>query len=309
MNHGWTYYDQIKAIDAGQQVLSYYSQKYRHSSQQEWQGRINSGQILLNGQHTTAATILKAKDKLAYYRQPWVEPEVTLKFDVLYEDQELLLINKPSGLPVLPGGRFLEHTVLGQLKIHYPQDTPVPIHRLGRGTSGLLLLGRSQLAKSHLTQQIRNSTLKQDKSQINKVYRVLVSGNSIPDYLSIIQPIGKIVHPILGYIYGATPEGKYARSDCQVIKRYHNCTLLEVKIFTGRPHQIRIHLATVGYPLLGDPLYVVGGTFAEIQPNQTQIPVPGDCGYFLHAYHLSFTHPQTSNLMSFKLPVPSDWQI
>lgn len=309
MNQGWTYYDQIEAIDAGQTILNYYCQKYHHSSPDEWQARINSGQISLNGKPTNTATILHAKDKLAYYRQPWVEPEVNLKFEVLYEDQELLLINKPSGLPVLPGGSFLEHTVLGQLKKHYPQDTPVPIHRLGRGTSGLLLLGRSQQAKSHLTQQIRNSTLKQDKSQINKVYRVLVSGNSIADVLSITQPIGKIYHPVLGYIYGATPQGKYARSDCQVIERYHHCTLLEVRIFTGRPHQIRIHLAAVGYPLLNDPLYIVGGTFAEIQPNQTQIPVPGDCGYFLHAYRLSFVHPRTLKPMNFTCAIPQGWEI
>ncbi len=308
MNQGWTYREQITAIDAGQTILNYYSQKYRHSSQQEWQARIVSGQILLNGKSATPTTILKIKDKLAYFRKPWVEPEVPLKFDVIYQDRDLLLINKPSGLPVLPGGGFLEHTLLSQLKKHYPQDTPVPIHRLGRGTSGLLLLARSQLAKSHLTQQIRNSTFQQGNSQISKVYRVLVSGNSIPEYLSITQPIGKIAHPILGYIYGATPEGKSAKSECQVIQRYPHCTLLEVKIYTGRPHQIRIHLAAVGYPLYGDPLYVVGGSFAAIPTEQTQIPVPGDCGYFLHAYRLSFIHPQTLKNMSFTCPVPQQWQ-
>lgn len=308
MNHGWTYREQITAIDAGKTILNYYSQKYRHSSQQEWQIRIVSGQIFLNGKSTTPTAILKTKDKLAYFRKPWVEPEVPLKFDVIYEDRDLLLINKPSGLPVLPGGGFLEHTLLTQLKQHYPQDTPVPIHRLGRGTSGLLLLARSQLAKSDLTQQIRDSTFQQESSQINKVYRVLVSGNSISDYLSITQPIGKIDHPILGYIYGATPEGKSAKSECRVIERYSHCTLLEVKIYTGRPHQIRIHLAAVGYPLLGDPLYVEGGSFAAIRTEQTQIPVPGDCGYFLHAYRLSFIHPQTLKNMSFTCPVPQEWQ-
>jgi 23S rRNA pseudouridine1911/1915/1917 synthase len=310
MNQGWTYHERVKPADAGQTVLAYYSKKYKHSSETQWQDRITSGLVLLDGQPVSTAAVLKTKDRLAYHRQPWNEPEVPLEFVVLYEDRDLLVINKPSGLPILPGGGFSEHTLLWQLKQGYGDNTPVPVHRLGRGTSGLLLLARSQLAKSDLARQMRDSTLKENKSQINKVYRVLVAGNcQMCDRLTIDCPIGKIPHPILGYIYGATPKGKSARSECQVIEHYRNCTLLEVKIFTGRPHQIRIHLAAVGYPLLGDPLYVTGGSFAEISPGSKQIPVPGDCGYFLHAYRLSFTHPQTLKQMNFECPTPQKWQV
>ena len=308
MNQGWIYRERVASIDAGQTILDYYSNKYRHSSKAQWQKRIAAGRVLLDGQPVSQTTIVRYRDRLAYHRQPWNEPEVPLNFEVLYEDRELLVINKPSGLPVLPGGGFLEHTLLWQLKKHYPNNPPVPIHRLGRGTSGLILLGRSPLAKSHLTQQLRNSTNRQDKSQIKKIYRVLVSGNSIADRLTITQKIGKIPHPILGYIYAATPEGKPARSECRAIARFRHCTLLEVEIFTGRPHQIRIHLATVGYPLLGDPLYIAGGGFAEATSDRQPIPVPGDCGYFLHAYRLSFIHPRTIQQMSFKCPTPEFWQ-
>ena len=308
MNQGWIYYDRINSADAGQTVLEYYSKKYRHSSQKQWQAKIDSGQILRDREPVTCKTILKTKDKLAYHRQPWIEPEVPLKFEILYEDRDLLVINKPSGLPVIPGGGFLENTLLWQLKKSYSQDTPVPIHRLGRGTSGLLLLGRSLWAKSHLSWQMRNSTTGQEDSHINKVYRVLVSG-LVKNNLTITQPIGKIPHPVLGYIYGATTKGKYAKSECQVVEHYNNCTLLEVKIFTGRPHQIRIHLAAAGYPLLGDPLYVAGGTFAKIAPNSEQIPVPGEGGYFLHAYRLSFIHPRSRSSISFECPTPQDWRL
>ena len=308
MNQGWIYRERVEANDAGKTVLEYYSQKYQHSSREEWQARIEGDRILLNGKPVAAETILQAKDRLVYDRQPWIEPDVPLEFEVIHEDRDLLAIDKPSGLPVLPGGGFLEHTLLWQLKKHYHHSTPVPIHRLGRGTSGLLLLARSPLAKSHLSRQMRDSTIGQEKLQISKVYRVLVSGNSIPDCLTITQPIGKISHPVLGYIYGATPGGKPARSECQAIARYPNCTLLEVKIFTGRPHQIRIHLAAAGYPLLGDPLYVAGGTFAEIEPERKSIPVPGDCGYFLHASSLSLIHPRSLLPIDFKCPTPQTWE-
>ena len=312
MNKGWVYRERVKAADAGKTVLDYYTQKYRHSSQSEWQARIESGRVLLDDSKTSAETILKTGAKLTYHRAPWIEPEVPLQFQILYEDRDLLVINKPAGLPVMPGGGFLEHTLLWQLKTDYPQDTPVPIHRLGRGTSGLLLLGRSPLAKSKLSQQMRNSTIGQNIPQITKVYRVLVRGNTIGDRLTIEQPIGKIPHPILGYIYGATPQGKYARSECRVVERYEDHTLLEVTILTGRPHQIRIHLAAAGYPLLGDPLYIVGGTFTPLDPvrlSKKSIPVPGDCGYFLHAYRLSFTHPRLSKQMDFKCSTPLEWQL
>ena len=314
-NQGWTYQEVVKAKDRGKTLLEYYTSHYRHSNRTEWQTRIESGLVLINDAPADGKTILQGGESLTYHRPPWIEPSVPLNFDVLYQDRDLLVINKPSGLPVIPGGGFLEHTLLWQLQQQYPQDTPVPIHRLGRGTSGLLLLGRSPLAKSHLSQQMRSSTLGQNTRQLSKVYRVLVRGNTISDRLTIEQPIGKIPHPRLGYIYGATASGKYALSQSKVIQRYSNHTLLEVTIFTGRPHQIRIHLAAVGYPLLGDPLYVTGGTFASLdsgsfrQLELTEIPVPGDCGYFLHAYRLSLIHPRSHQQLNFTCPVPSNWQI
>ena len=307
MNQGWIYRERVKAIDAGQTILDYYTKKYRHSSQSQWQARIESGFVLLDRATTSPKTILQTGASLEYHRQSWTEPQVPLKFEILYEDRDLLVIDKPAGLPVIAGGGFLKHTLLWQLKKYYPQDTPTPIHRLGRGTSGLLLLGRSQLAKSSLSAQMRYKTIGQNL-QLNKVYRVLVRGNIISDRLTIKQPIGKIPHPRLGYIYGASDRGKFAYSESKVIQRYDSHTLLEVTIFTGRPHQIRIHMASVGYPLLGDPLYITGGTFAPISKQQKTIPVPGDCGYFLHAYRLSFVHPQTCKQLVFQCPVPKNWE-
>ena len=295
MNDGWIYTDTINKSSAGQTVLEYYSLRYRHSTAAQWRERIESGQILLNGKITTADTLLESGQQLTYHRPPWKEPEVPLSWEIIYEDADLLIINKPSGLPVLPGGGFLQHTLLHQLQKLYPHHTPVPIHRLGRGTSGLMLLARSKVAKSSLSQQIRDR-------KITKVYIAKASGIIPQDKFSICDRIGKIPHPILGYIYGATPTGKYARSDCKVIQRNEDNTIVEVTILTGRPHQIRIHLAAAGYPLMGDPLYDLGGIPCRGEyhsPLQNKVITPGDCGYFLHAYYLGFKHPVSNKQVNF----------
>jgi 23S rRNA pseudouridine1911/1915/1917 synthase len=319
VNQGWIYREKIDRTGVGKTVLNYYTQKYHHSNESEWRSRIELGQVLVNDRLTTPETLLQLGQILTYHRSPWQETEVPLSFEILYEDADLLVIAKPSGLPVMPGGGFLENTLLWQLKKDYPQDTPVPIHRLGRGTSGLLLLARSQQAKSNLTKQMRDR-------KIHKVYRALASGIIICNRLTIDRAIGKIPHPVLGYIYAATPDGLFAHSECKVLKRYENSTLVEVNILTGRPHQIRIHLAAAGFPLVGDPLYDISGIpiikgnrehFDKLSASQgtenrvdfglgfnsEKLPVPGDCGYYLHAYHLSFSHPQTGDSMSiFCLP-------
>jgi 23S rRNA pseudouridine1911/1915/1917 synthase len=110
----------------------------------------------------------------------------------------------------------------------------------------------------------------------------------------------------LGYVYAVHPQGAFAQSDCQVRRRDAETSLLDVTILTGRPHQIRIHLAAAGHPLVGDPLYTIGGVpVIERSSASGQLPVPGDCGYYLHAMHLSFTHPNGQG-MTFICPPPTE---
>ncbi len=296
LNQGWTYQDQVNAATQGLTVLEFYTQRYPHSPPETWQDRIDQDQILLDGAPTTADTCLKQGQRLTYDRPPWQEPAVPLTIPIIYEDSDLLVVAKPSGLPVLPGGGFLEHTLLWQLQQHYPQRPPFPIHRLGRGTSGLMLLARSRRARSALSQQLC-------QGEIRKIYRTLVVGTSLPEQFCVRQPIGKIPYPQLGYLYAATQEGLAAQSTCRVLRRYLDTALVEVEIHTGRPHQIRIHLAAAGYPLVGDPLYGIGGVPLSKPAEETQSrPMPGHCGYHLHAHHLQFKHPTQGHFLSLLCP-------
>lgn len=283
-NGGWLYCDRITATSLQKfaktrlvSVLDYYTHLYRHSDRHTWRRRIESGQILANDQPIAPDTPLTPGQRLSYHRPPWQEPPVPLDIVTLYEDDVLLVVNKPSGLPVLPGGNFLQHTLLWQLRQRYP--TAAPIHRLGRGTSGLVLVAKTKAARADLSRQMR-------QRQLGKIYRTLIGPADLPDRFTITHPIGKIPYPQLGHIYSATPDGLDAQSNCSVLQRRSDATLLEVTILTGRPHQIRIHLAAMGYPLLGDPLYVAGG-----QPHPDGTAIPSDCGYWLHAQRLSLMHP------------------
>ena len=310
MNQGWIYTDRISPASAGLRVVDFYASRYRHSSPAQWQARIEAGQIQSQGSPVAADDRLQPGQVLAYHRPPWSEPPVPLDFQVLYEDEDLMAIAKPAGLPVLPGGNFLTHTLLHQLQRRYPDHPPTPVHRLGRGTSGLVLLARSPLARSVLSRQMRESTAQAHAPQaphpIRKIYRALVGPSHLPDTFTLTTPIGKVPHPVLGYVYGASPTGLSAYSEGNVLQRSAAATLVEVTIRTGRPHQIRIHLAAAGYPLLGDPLYTVGGVPLCVAPDAAgEMPVPGDIGYYLHAYRLSLPHPRTQKPLEFISPPPA----
>lgn len=304
LNGGWIYRDRVDAAAIGWTVLDYYSQRYPHSSRADWGDRILSEQVLLDGKPTRGDTPLSRGQCLTYHRPPWEEPEVPLDIQIVAEDPDLVVVAKPSGLPVLPGGGFLEHTLLWQLQQRYPQQPPLPVHRLGRGTSGLMLLARSPAARASLSQQLRDR-------QMEKIYWAIAQGVPTETAFTLTYPIGKLSYPRLGYLHAATADGAPAQSNCRILHRFEQTSIWEVSILTGRPHQIRIHLAAAGYPLWQDPLYGVGGgPQVSVDPAQTDqaIAVPGDCGYYLHAKQLTFVHPVSGETLQFNCPLPPAWR-
>ncbi len=154
------------------------------------------------------------------------------------------------------------------------------MHRLGRGTSGIVLFARTDQARRGIAKAWRSGA-------VVKGYRALVTGVPSREAFDVDTPIGLVDHPRLGRVYAAVAEGKLSLTHVRVRAARDGQALVEATIPTGRPHQIRIHLAAAGHPLVGDPLYAAGGGL------RSRPALPGECGYRLHAYRLSLDHPVT----------------
>ena len=286
LNQGWVYLDRIAGPDAGQSVLDFYARRYRHSNRAEWRARIESGTVLLDERPTRSNAKLRNGQVLSYHRPPWREPASPRAFALVYEDEDLVVVSKPAGLQVMPGGEFLENTLLWLLRPRFG-DEIAPVHRIGRGTSGLVLFARTALSKRELALKFRFGRLQ-------KTYRALVRGHPSRDEFSVDAAIGPVPYAPLGEVFAARPEGKKSLTQVRVMERRHEpgepTALVEVKIPTGRPHQIRIHLAA-GFPLVGEPFFGAGGLPRDTCTGERP-PLPGDCGYNLHAMKLGFPHPR-----------------
>jgi 23S rRNA pseudouridine1911/1915/1917 synthase len=162
---------------------------------------------------------------------------------------------------------------------------------LGRGTSGIVLFALTGAARRSVLRAWR-------EGQVEKSYRALVTGVPGRDEFSVDAPIGPVPHPRLGHVHAASPGGKPALSHVRVLGWHQDESLVEVRIPTGRPHQIRIHVAVAGHPLVGDALYGRGGTLL-IEPG-----LPGDGGYRLHAHRLALAHPLTGRRLELECSPP-----
>ncbi len=223
--------------------------------------------------------------------QPGPEP-ITL--DVLFEDADLLVVNKPRGMVVHPAPGHAGGTMVNAL-LHHCRDLsgiggvlrPGIVHRLDKNTSGLLLVAKNDYTHHALSAQLKSR-------KMTRVYLALVRGRVKPLRGLIDLPIGR--HPRDRKKMAVLAGGREAVTEYRVLKHYERYSLLELKLKTGRTHQIRVHLAHIGYPVAGDPDYA-GGAFPGLPP---ELIVP----QALHARTLKFLHPRSGREMEFSAPLP-----
>jgi 23S rRNA pseudouridine1911/1915/1917 synthase len=293
LNRGWSYREQVGRAHAGQTVLAYLTATRLHSTDAEWAARIARGEVQVEDVRVRGDFILHPGQTVVWNRPPWDEPAVPTDFAIIHEDEALLVVNKPSGLPTMPAGGYLDQTLLALVRKQHPGASP--LHRLGRFTSGLVLFARTSDAASRLARAWRDHLVK-------KTYRTIGLGTTRTEMFVIDVPIGPVPHPVIGSVQAACEDGKPSHSVATVLETRHDRTLFSVEITTGRPHQIRIHMAYAGHPLVGDPVYEAGGAVKR-SPG-----LPGDGGYQLHAERLQFLHPMTGQRLTVTATPPPELQ-
>lgn len=271
--------------------------EYSRTLIQDW---IKDGRVLVNYQQVKASNKLKSGQNILIEIPPLApadpEPDPTIPIEVVYEDEHILVINKQRGLVVHPGIGNPNGTLVNALLAHADDwsgirgvQKPGIVHRLDKNTSGLMVTAKHDQASVGLQNQFRDR-------QVQKVYLALVWGVPHPKRGRIHQPIAR--NPRDRIKMAVVAGGKTAISDYEVSKELSSQhALVEVTIHTGRTHQIRVHLAWLGYPIVADTLYG--------KPRETY----GLCGQALHCTHLGFSHPVGGKSMEFDLPPPADFML
>ena len=284
------------------QLLAEKCPDYSRSRLQHW---IKTGRVTLDGETCRPREKLRGGERILL--RPELEAEVrdqgeAMPLDILYEDDSLLVVNKPAGLVMHPAAGNPRGTLLNGLLAHHPALAQIPragiVHRLDKETSGLLVVAKTLAAQNALVRQLQARSVKREYRAVTQ--GVMTAGGSVD------APIGR--HPVNRLRMSVIETGKPALTHYRVLQRFRAHTSIRVNLETGRTHQIRVHMAHIHYPLVGDPLY--GG----------RLKIPAGAGenlgqtlrsfhrQALHAARLSLQHPETQETLTWEAPLPDDFQ-
>lgn len=269
---------------------------------------IESGRILVDGLSVRPSLKLKGGESITVDIPEPVEAEPQpekIPLNVLYEDSDLIVVNKPAGMVVHPGAGNFTGTLVNALLGHCTDLSgvggelrPGIVHRLDKGTSGVMVAAKNDHAHQGLSSQFHVHSIK-------RIYQALVFGNPAEDTGKIESIIGR--HPTERLRQsGKARNGKHAVTRWRVKERYGRITLVELRLETGRTHQIRVHMTEAGFPLLGDPLYPDGGRANNLVDTRLRKMISTLGRQALHARTLGFIHPSTGAYLEFSCDMPED---
>ena len=285
--------------DAGSRLDVFLSAQPDNPSRSNIQKMIMEGNVSVNGQVKRANYKLRPADNIVMTYQPPQEIEAVpedIPLDILYEDSDIIVVNKARGMVVHPAAGVYTGTLVNALLYHCGDELsgingkirPGIVHRLDKDTSGVMVVAKNDFAHNSLAEQIGSKTAV-------KEYVALVHGNITEEKGIIEANIGR--HPVdRKKMAVVTSGGKPATTVFHVLERFKNCTFVKCRLLTGRTHQIRVHMAYIGHPLIGDPKYCNSKNKFDIQ------------GQALHSLSLTLIHPRTNQKMTFTAPIPQDMQ-
>lgn len=283
----------IEENNSGMRLDKYLSSCFGDKSRSYIQGIIEKGNVLVNGKIRKSNYSIKIMDKIEITIPEPLELNIipeNIPLDVLYEDSEVIVINKPQGMVVHPASGVYTGTLVNALLMHCKDlsgingvTRPGIVHRIDKDTSGVIVIAKNDNAHNFLAAQLKEHTVK-------RVYYALVEGIIKEESGRVEAPLGR--HPQEKIKMAVVKDGKQAATNYKVIERFKNHTLVECILETGRTHQIRVHMAHIGHPLVGDPVY--GYKKQRFNLN----------GQLLHAMQLGFIHPVSMEYMEFETPLP-----
>lgn len=284
------------------QALAKLCPEYSRARLQTW---IKSGKITVDGKTARPKDKIHENQKIVINailepQAAWQPQAITL--DIVYEDSSILVINKPAGLVVHPGAGIKESTLLNALLHHAPELNKIPragiVHRLDKDTSGLLVIAKTLAAHKNLIEQIQQRMMKREYQAI--VNGVLISGGTIT------EPIGR--HPTQRIKMAVIESGKPAVTHYRIIKKFRAHTHIKIQLETGRTHQIRVHMAYIHHPIVGDPTY--GGRFKLPQGvnEKLKTALQNFKRQALHASRLELQHPESRKTVHWEVLLPKDMQ-
>jgi 23S rRNA pseudouridine1911/1915/1917 synthase len=286
----------VSGNDAKLRLDQFLAKRLPEYSRSRLQQLIRAGFVRLNQQATRPRQIVRIGDKIDLLEPPLEKIETLpepIPLDVLFEDDDLTVINKPAGLTVHPGAGQREHTLVNALLSYCTtlsgiggKERPGIVHRLDKETSGCLVVAKNDIAHRELSKQFAART-------VEKIYLALVAGKLRKAAGIIDEKIGR--HPVHRQRMSVSARrGRAAKTEYRVISSSDEGSLIECRLHSGRTHQIRVHLHHLGHPVLGDKIYAP--RFAKNFPRQ-----------MLHAWKLGFRHPRTGEWKNFEAPLPSDF--